>query len=387
MDSATARVLVIDDNPTNLRVLFDLLTERGMHVLISQDGTRGIERARAARPDVILLDIHMPEVDGYEICRQLRSDPLTSETPILFTTAYTDTASKLEGFAAGANDYITKPLHAEEVIARIDVHVSNARLKAELAAQNAELTRLVQAERDAAEFKRRFFAMATHEFRSPLMTIQLAASMIRRYGNEMASDEREEECRTIEKKVAEVNETLTSVLGYVREHTGETALQGTPVVDLDEAIRRIVERFQSQGGGDSARSISYVFEGPSEMAAVDPELLEHVLGNLLANAIKFSPVAAPIDVTAHLEDHQLHVGVRDRGRGIPEHDIHTLFEPFVRSSNVSDIPGTGLGLSVVRQLLERSGGEISVESTLGVGSTFSFVLPMPGPENATARET
>jgi len=387
MNETAPRVLVIDDNPSNLRVLFNLLTEHGMHVIISQGGLRGIERAKSAKPHVILLDIQMPDVDGYEVCRQLRRDSVTRETPILFATAYTDASSKLRGFEAGGSDYITKPFDANEVAARVQVHIANARLKAELATKNQELTRIVEAQREAAEFRRRFFAMSTHEFRSPLMTIQLAASMIRRYGDQMTRDEREEECRTIESTVTELNTTLSSVLGYVREHTGETGDALISPVDPEAELRQIVERFQAdEARKTNVRSITFAFEGQAVTAAVDPALLEHVLGNFLENAVKFSPDDSPIEVEASLENDWLRVAVRDYGLGIPEHEIHTLFEPFARSSNAADIRGTGLGLTVVRQLVDRAGGEISVESTEGEGSTFSFSVPAATGE-ATARET
>ena len=167
MDKDVSRILVIDDNPKNLDVLSDLFDRENFAVLFALDGKSGIQRAKIGQPELILLDIMMPGIDGFEPCRRLKADAITRNIPVIFMTALSETPDKIQGFKLGAVDYITKPFQPEEVLARIHTHLKIQHLQEELLRNNLELQAALERERELNTLKSRFISIASHEFRSP----------------------------------------------------------------------------------------------------------------------------------------------------------------------------------------------------------------------------
>ena len=364
-------ILAIDDTPANLQVLFDLLSQEGYTVLIAQNGVRGIERANMAQPDLILLDIRMPELDGIETCRRLKQDPITRSIPVIFMTAVSDAKNKVRGFEAGAVDYIPKPFDSEEVLVRIRTHLDLNHLRAQLARQNDELRDALERERELIDLKNRFFSMATHEFRSPLMTILLANGMLKRYGGEMTDEVRLEECSTIDEMVRQMNDTITEVLQFVREQEKTDEYRIEPVY-LRAEFERILEPFSDT---TSNGRVHLSYGGPIGPIGIDVIRLQQIVSNLVANSLKFSPGRTPVEVKVQGDGEQVAFSVVDQGIGIPEADIPKLFEPFHRAANARGVVGSGLGLSIVKQLVERIGGTIDFSSVVGQGTTFTVAIP------------
>ena len=367
-----SRVLVVDDNPANLSLLFDLLDKAGFEVSVSQDGYRALTRAELIHPDLILLDIMMPGIDGFETCRQLKQRARTSTIPVIFMTALSETGDKVKGFELGAVDYITKPFQPEEVLARVKTHLMIQQLQRDLQTKNEELAIAIEREKELNTLKSRFISMASHEFKTPLTTILLSTNLLKRYGERMSGEKRREELHMIEKAVTHMNTLLENVLTISRQEAGKITFC-PEVTNVPQVCQNLVERFQAMN--EETHRIEFSASGDFDQTAVDPRLLEHILANLLSNAVKYSPAGGSVWFEFAGSDNELVFRVKDQGIGISEADQQHLFETFHRGENVGNIKGTGLGLSIVKQFVELHAGTISVASELGKGTTFTVVLP------------
>lgn len=372
MNNGKAVVLAVDDNPANLGLLFDVLDEAGFEVLVSQSGESALKRAEVTQPDIVLLDVMMPGIDGFEACRQLKEREQTRHIPVIFMTAVTGTIDKVKGFELGAVDYITKPIQPKEVLARIHTHLKIQQLQAELEQKNRELSESLEREQELNRLKSRFVSMVSHEFKTPLTTITLSCNLLQRYGERMAEADRREELEVIEHTVDYMNELLENVLTVSRWEAGKMTVQPEPV-DVDDWGRRLVERFRALGG--QRHTFEWTYTGALRTLLLDRKMLEHVFANLLSNAVKYSPDGGTVTFTGREEEECLVLRVTDEGIGIPEADQEHLFESFHRGANVENIKGTGLGLSIVKQFIEMYGGGITVESRVGQGTAVTVTLP------------
>lgn len=368
-------VLVVDDNPTNLNLLFELLDEAGFEVLVSQNGESALKRAKNAHPDIILLDVLMPGMDGFETCELLKATGATKDIPVIFMTALSDTDSKVKGFGLGAVDYVTKPFQPEEVLVRVRTHLTIQELQRALQEKNEELSASLEREKELNQLKSRFVSMVSHEFKTPLTTISLSNNLLKRYGERMAPEQRLEELQVIERTVEHMSELLENVLMVSREEAGKIVFS-PETVNVQQLCQKLVERFQAMR--EEAHTIEFCLTGEQVQGSVDPKLLDHILSNLLSNAIKYSPTGGTVFFEFTGDKDEFVFRIRDEGIGISEADQQHLFESFHRGDNVGNIKGTGLGLSIVKQLVELHGGTISAESELNQGTTFTVVLPNRG---------
>lgn len=372
MNNDSPTVLAVDDNPANLSLLFDVLDEANFEVLISQSGERALKRAESANPDIILLDVMMPGIDGFETCRQLKANEATKDIPVIFMTALTETVDKVKGLELGAVDYITKPIQPKEVLARIKTHLTIQRLQRDLQQKNEELFEFLQREKELNELKSRFISMASHEFRTPLATIQTSSDLLKRYGERISSEKRLMHLKRIDGAIKRMTEMLDDVLIIFKAEARKKECKPEPV-GLIEFCNNITEEFRLI----SEETHTIIFSCPDKefQAYVDPNLLRHILSNLLSNAIKYSPESSHVYFELSHSDSDIIFRVKDEGIGISEDDQRHLFEAFHRGRNVDTIKGTGLGLSIVRQFVELHGGTIEVESQLNQGTTFTVSIP------------
>ena len=368
-------VLVVDDNPANLNLLFDLLDEAGFEVLVSQNGKSALKRATNAHPDIILLDVMMPGINGFETCEQLKANEATKDIPIIFMTALSSTEDKVKGLQLGAVDYIAKPIQAEEVLARVRTHLTIQRLQRDLRKKNEELAALLDQEKELNRLKSRFVSMVSHEFKTPLTTISLSNNLLKRYGERMSPEQKLEELQVIERTVEHMSELLENVLMVSRQEAGKIVFR-PETVNVQQVCQKLVERFQAMS--EETHTITFSLAGDRIQAIVDPKLLDHILSNLLSNAIKYSPAGGTVFFEFTGDKDEFVFQIRDEGIGISEADQQHLFESFHRGDNVGNIKGTGLGLSIVKQFVELHGGTISAESELNQGTTFTVVLPNHG---------
>jgi len=373
-------ILIVDDMPANLEVVTSHLERRGYRAVVALSGDEGIERADYVLPDLILLDVMMPGMDGFEICRRLKASERTRTIPVIFMTALTDTADKLEGFAAGAVDYVTKPLDGAEVLARIESHLALYALRRQLAEQNFRLQQeiAVRIETEAAlqrsniEFEQLAY-VASHDMQEPLRKIASYLQLLsQRYHGRLDADADEFIGYAVDgakRMQALINDLLAfSRVGTKARPFAATdcnAIVQTALGDLEFAIEECGARVE-------------VADLPVVMG--DATQLSQLFRNLLSNALKFRREVAPtVRVSAERSDGVWRFAVSDNGIGIAAEYFERIFVIFQRLHGRAKYPGTGIGLAICKKIVQRHGGQIEVRSIEGEGSTFVFTLPATAP--------
>lgn len=380
MNIEKSAILVVDDKPTNLDVLFDIFADTNFNVSFVTDGERCLELVNLDPPDLILLDVMMPDMDGFEVCRRLKTNEKTQNIPVIFMTALTETVDKVRGFELGAVDYITKPIQPEEVLARVRTHLTIQQLQKnlrtrneELHASNEKLQASLKREQELNKLKSRFISVASHEFRSPLTLIGIIANILKRYNDRISDEKRIEHLEGIESSVQEMIELLNNILILSKAEVENFQFSPEPI-DIEDFCQCLVKKFTLMG--EETHSITFFGTGERFQIVADPKLLEPILSNLLSNAIKYSPAGRFITVELARDDENVIFRVADEGIGISETDQQHLFDAFHRGKNVGETQGVGLGLSIVKQFVDLHSGTITVESEVNKGTTFTVILPI-----------
>jgi two-component system sensor histidine kinase/response regulator len=374
-------ILVVDDTPQNLALMRDLL-ETDYTVKLAPSGERALKISKNQPPDMVLLDIMMPEMDGYEVCRQLKADPLTADIPVIFFTAKTETQDEQMGFALGAADYITKPISPPIVLARVRAHLLFKQARDALERRNREdkqrFDSALAQQVELNTLKSTFVAMTSHEFRTPLTSILVSQSLLRNYCDRLPVDERNGLLDSIEASVKRMVLMLDQVLTIGRADAQLLSFSPKPfnLLTLCHQLRDEANATQTISGNELTARVSLEAALEDQDILADEKLLRHILGNLLSNAIKYSPEGKEAVFSAYRAGNDLCFEVRDQGIGIPAADLPRLFGDFHRASNVGNIPGTGLGLAIVKRAVESHGGRISVASEPGQGTRFTVTIPL-----------
>ena len=389
-------ILVIDDTPANLNVLFEVLNEAGFNVLIAKNGERGLQRVSYAKPDLILLDVMMPDVDGFEVCRRVKQNPETRNIPVIFMSALSETVNKVKGFQLGAADYITKPFEYDEVLARVRTHLQLYKLQRELRAkqeelaeknrqleeQNASLSALanvLQQAKLAAEeanwAKSDLLAGMGHELRAPMQAILGYSEILEQEAQENEHPDLAEDLQRISQAGKHLLELINELLQFSRLEAGR--LEAVPDIF---SLREVCESLKATTMPLAAKKNNrFVLEWNGEPAYLytDATKLRQILINLLSNACKFTQEGT---VTLRIEQTREHLCfyVRDTGIGIEPEQQQRIFQAFVQSSAAitRKFGGSGLGLAISRRLVELLHGDIRVESEPGHGSLFTVCFPM-----------
>ncbi len=375
----TGTILIVDDNPTNLGVLFNALNQANFKVLVAEDGEHALAQLDRTKPDIILLDVLMPGIDGFETCRRLKASDIAAEIPVIFMTALSDTVDKIKGFEAGGVDYITKPLQHEEVLARVKAHLTIRQLQQQLKEQNELLHDKNQQLEKLNASKDKFFSIIAHDLRSPftgfLGLTQFIVENIDDWGKDKIKD--------ITEKLNEAAENLYALLGnlltWSRIQRG--LLEHSPITfDITDVISRNLLLFTSNAKQKNIHFESSVPVGTAVYA--DPQMVDTVVRNLLSNALKFTKNGGMISIAAAQQDDLLHLSVADSGIGIPENKIDQLFriDAKYKRAGTAGEQGTGLGLVLCNELVEKNGGTMWAESGVQQGTTFTFSLPQAAPE-------
>ena len=367
--SAPATILVVDDTPANLRLLTTMLRDGGYKVRPVSGGEMALRAVEAKAPDLVLLDVNMPGMDGYEVCRRLKADPRWSDIPVLFISALTDTADKVRAFQAGGVDYVGKPFQFEEVDARVRPHLALRRKSLALA---ESLSRLQEME----QMRDTLTHMIAHDMRSPLLALQISVQLL---ADAVAATDADAAtlATTARRGAAQVVEMVSQMLDVSRLEAGKMELQRTPT-DLAALARDAIATLQPLAGG----RVLELDALPTPAAAIDANLVRRVLLNLVGNAIKFTTPPSRIQVVLRARDGSIRIAVTDEGPGIPPEDRARIFEKFGQTTDGARKGGSGLGLTFCRMAVEAHGGAIGVESELGRGSTFWFTLPLAGTQAA-----
>ncbi len=361
MERNTGCLLVIDDQEVNIQVVGAVLGKLGFEILPATSGAQALKRLSVRRPDLILLDLLMPDMDGFEVCRRIRENADWAGIPIIFVSSADDKDLIVRGFESGGVDYITKPFKHAELISRVRTHIA-------LKAARDELKQL-------AEEKDELLGVLTHDLKNHLGGMDMSAQILRdRIG---ALDD--PKLRLMAENISHSSsQMLTFVNEFLANASADHGLSIKPEpISLKEAASRAVEQHQ-----EAARRKQLVFEsvlqGNGALVQADAACLNQVLDNLLSNAIKFSPCGKQIRITICEPGVRfVECQIQDEGPGFTEEDKARMFGRYGRLSArpTGGEPSTGLGLSIVKKLVLAMHGELACQSSPGSGATFAFRLP------------
>jgi signal transduction histidine kinase len=358
-------ILVVDDTIENLRLLATILGDRGYDVRPVTNGRQALLAVERDPPDLILLDINMPEMDGYEVCVRLKQRPAVKDIPVIFLTALSETADKVRAFEAGGVDYITKPFHIEEVLARVKTHLALRRAQ-------VELTRSYQRLGDLERLRDDLVHMVVHDMRTPLMVLLMELSRLK-VGAHRLLGVTPVELETCTEAATDLNRMTNDLLDVSRLEAGRLPLErsAADLVRIADDVRATILSL------DRERTIEMHAPGPV-LVSCDPTLIRRVLENIVANGIKHTPAGSPLRISVTPGDTLVRVSVEDQGPGVPADARERIFEKFgtVTTRNNSYYHSAGLGLAFCKLAIEAHGGTIGVTPAQPRGSVFWFELPV-----------
>lgn len=360
-----ASILVVDDKPANLRLLSQLLSEHSYNVRPVLSGAQAIAAAQALPPDLILLDIKMPEMDGYEVSRRLKDDPRTSLVPILFISALHETEDKVKAFEAGGVDYITKPFHADEVLARVRTQLMLQQLRRDLETELAERDNLI---RDLQAYAH----SVAHDLRSPLAGALGFAQLLDDTSFPLENEERQEYVRVVVESLEKANSIIDELLLLAEVRKSEISIEP---LDMTLIVAQSLHRI-SILVAESGALITHPESWPLTVGY--PAWIEEVWVNYITNAIKYGGRPPVIELGAsHSDNGEVRFWVQDNGNGLSVEQQAMLFVPLTRLE-MTRATGYGLGLSIVQRIVHKLNGRVGIESRgiSGEGSRFYFTLPI-----------
>ncbi len=356
-----ARILSVDDNEGNRYLRRRVLESAGFRVDEAETGHAALALA-AVGPDLVLLDVNLPDISGTEVCRRLRADPATSAIPVVHVSATSvASADRTQGLDSGADAYLTEPVDASELVAVVRALLRSRRAEAELRA-------LQERTAEALQVRDEFLAVAAHELLSPLTSarvrVQRSAMLLR--GAEPADQ--------LQRAMAAIDvaaRLVAQLLDFSSTRRGvDLALEDVDLVALvAESVADVVSV------SDPCPRIDVRVGSPPARAMADPVRMREVVRNLVANAVRYGE-GRPIAVEVTAETGHARIVVRDSGSGIAPEDLSRIFDPYVRLGGSAGRKGLGLGLAIVRSIVEGHGGRVTVSSAPGAGATFTVDLPV-----------
>ena len=423
-ETALGNILVVDDTPENLRLLSTMLTHRGYAPRCVINGQMALRACNSNPPDLILLDIMMPEMNGYEVCQHLKSEPKTREIPVIFISAKDEVFDKVNAFAVGGVDYISKPFQFEEVLARIESHLTLRNLQKQLKEQNVllqeeissrlavekildeknqvlqqeisnrcavekalqEQNLLLQQEisnrqraesallksnqelaRSNAELEQ-FAYVASHDLQAPLATIASYAQLLEKRYKDQLDSQASKFIGNIVHGCTRMQTLIDDLLEYSRVGRSQKPFQ---IIDCNHVIQQVIANLQ--GAIRNNQAVVTYTELPAVMG--DISQLVQLFQNLVSNAIKYRQDESPtVYINAYKQENNWLFSVSDNGIGIASQHQERIFQIFQRLHTQKEYSGTGIGLAICQKIVERHGGSIWVDSEPGQGSTFHFTL-------------
>lgn len=418
-----ANILIVDDEPEIVWLLTAVLIEKGYQVYQANDGNAALDIATLNELDLILLDLMMPVMDGYEVCQRLKADDSTREIPVIFLSGSDETFDKVRAFASGGVDYITKPWKLPEVLARVENQLKISRLQiqlqqqnqqlqteiyhrqtaetklkalnqqlealvkertAELEEQNKQLINLqlqlktsLENEQSLSQLKSQLLNTISHQFRTPLMVISTTGDLLKRKLSRLNFIEYDRYFERINEGIYRIEEMLEDVLTLAKINAQSFKIE--PItINLNAMCEKLL--ISSKLAEHSKHKFTFLSNNSSvEKILADPNLLKKALFHILNNAIKYSPEGGSIILEITWKETSVIVSFKDQGIGIPKIDQPKVFESFYRGSNASLIPGSagsGLGLSIAKWVIENHGGTLTIISEENQGTTVTVSLPI-----------
>ena len=362
------KILIVDDVVSNVLLLKILLTNEKFQVCTASNGNMCIEMAKSEHPDLILLDVMMPDLNGFDTAVILKKDPETQEIPIIFLTALNNPSDLVKGFQVGANDFLTKPFNKEELVMRVMHQIQLVAAKRIIVRQNEELKRTIS-NRD------KMYSVIAHDLRSPMASIRMVLNLA---VNVVSPDVVGEEIFGLLDKAnresEETHDLLDNLLKWTKSQTGRLNVVYQEI-DLDDIVPGAVDIFRMIA---EMKKIDLKYLPADEKLTVhgDNDMIKTIIRNFLSNAVKFTPEGKGIEVFYKREGDFARICVRDHGVGIAPERVETIFHTGETTYGTGGEEGSGLGLQLCQDFARKNGGDARVESTLGEGSTFSFTIPL-----------
>ena len=362
------KILIVDDVVSNVLLLKILLTNEKFQVCTASNGKQCIEVAQNEHPDLILLDVMMPDLNGFDTAVILKKDPSTQEIPIIFLTALNNPNDLVKGFQVGANDFLTKPFNKEELVMRVMHQIQLVAAKRIIVRQNEELKRTIS-NRD------KMYSVIAHDLRSPMASIRMVLNLaVNVVSPEMVGDEIFGLLDKANRESEDTHDLLDNLLKWTKSQTGRLNVVYQDL-DLDDIVPGVVDIFKMIA---EMKKIDLKYLPAEEKLTVraDNDMIKTIIRNFLSNAVKFTPAGKGIEVFYTREGDFARVSVRDHGVGVAPERVETIFHKGETTYGTGGEEGSGLGLQLCQDFARKNGGEAQVESTLGEGSTFSFTIPL-----------
>jgi len=371
-----SQILVVDDTPANLKLMTEILASRGYRVRAASSGRLALKTVAIELPDLILLDVKMPDMDGYEVCRRLKSEELSRMIPVIFISALTDTEDKIQGFQAGGVDYITKPFQAEEVHARVSTHLKLHFYQDALEEKNRQIQSSYRRLQELENLRDQLTHMIVHDMRNLLTGISSSMQLLSDSCDDAIDGKYLSYLHAALISVNNLTTMTTDLLDISKMEAREMKLNLTEC-DLTSLVGEAMEKI---GATRDSRDIR--FNAPQHVVRVvaDHDIILRVIINLLDNAIKFTAADGAISVAVEPTAEGALFSIRDNGPGIPAQYQEKIFEKFgqVEIRQSARKYSTGLGLAFCKLAVEAHQGKIWVESEAGAGSAFFFEIPGSG---------
>lgn len=367
-DERKQKILCVDDEPKNLKLAADLLRLWGYEVLTVGDGKAALEVLKAAKPDLILLDIMMPKLDGYEVCRRIKSAKETQFIPVVMLTALSEKEDRIKSIETDADDFISKPFDKEELKARVKSLLRIKSLRDKLEESYEKLKQL-------ESLKDSLTHMIIHDLNNPLTGITGNLQLLQMEIGKTLGDEQRNSLEAALLSGEDMKRMIENLLDINKMEEGKIKLRREDF-KLDEAAREVVERMRPLALWEN-KSIFLEAGGQLPEISADKELVKRVIANLINNALKHIPQKGAIQVRAVFKSDErvFYLRVEDNGEGIPKEYLEKVFDKFAQVEDKMAKAGRGLGLTFCKLAVEAHGGKIWVESEFGKGSVFTFTLP------------
>jgi len=362
------KILIVDDVMSNVLLLKILLTNEKFQVCTANCGNACIEQARKEHPDLILLDVMMPDINGFDTAVIMKKDDELKDIPIIFLTALNTPQDLVKGFQVGASDFLTKPFNKEELVMRVMQQISLVAAKRIIERQNREL-KATLTNRD------KMYSVIAHDLRSPMASIRMVLNLVvQSTSEETVGPELYTLLDQANRESEEVHDLLDNLLKWTKSQTGRlnVVLQD---LDLNDIIPGVVEIFEMIAQTKHITLDLHRTDAPLKVKA-DNDMMKTVLRNFMSNAIKFSPENSTIQILMANEGDFARVSVKDQGVGISADRIDTIFHKGETTYGTGGEEGSGLGLQLCQDFARKNGGDCYVESVEGQGSTFSFTVPL-----------
>lgn len=381
-------ILVVDDNPRNLQVISTMLTANGFKVIVASSGQSALKSLEIREPDLVLLDIMMPDMNGYEVCGLIKANQRWKDIPVVFLTAKAELSDIIQGFRLGAVDYITKPFRIDEVLVRIKNHLDLRHTKIQLEQQNSLLQSLNQElevsrktiQEDALklklmnEEKDRLFSIIAHDLRGPIRSFVSLAELFLDDETAMEPVMIRELANGMHQSALSLHELLENLLNWSLMQQ-EKAIVNEEELDMKLLFQRAVNLNQERIAAKEIMVFNQL--EPQCRTKADENMVSTIIRNLISNAVKFTPRGGKVFITSSQSDNNLmKFTVQDTGIGMSPELMSKLFDydKKVCRPGTEGEPSSGLGLMIIREFVHRNGGELSVESVVHEGSKFSFTL-------------